>query len=202
MLNHAMHDLTPQPTFFDEPILPGLDARSDFLTATEELEYARLIDDADLEPFQFHGWLGKRMVRSFGFKYDFARSRLDRVDAIPEALLPLLSRAAALFGMDPAEITQAQFLRYDQGAGIGWHKDRDLFDEVLGISLNTSTRLRFRQRLANGFRRQELFAEPRSIYRMRGEVRHEWEHSVPALETTRRAIIFRTLSAKGRAAAA
>lgn len=38
-----------------------------------------------------------------------------------------------------------------------------------------------------------LQAQPRSLYRLDGAARNEWEHSIPPVEALRRSITFRTL---------
>ena len=81
---------------------------------------------------------------------------------------------------------------------IGWHKDRDVFEQVVGVSLNTPATLRFRQRAGGGFRRASLEVAPRSAYLLSGEARHEWEHRITPGDRLRFSITFRTLSAKGR----
>jgi alkylated DNA repair dioxygenase AlkB len=46
-----------------------------------------------------------------------------------------------------------------------------------------------------------LDAEPRSLYMMSGASRNLWEHSIPAVETPRYSITFRTMAnepARGR----
>ena len=93
---------------------------------------------------------------------------------------------------------QVLLARYDPGAGIGWHRDRDVFEQVVGFSLNTPATLRFRQRTASGFRRANLDVAPRSAYLLSGEARHEWEHSIAPGDQLRFSITFRALSAKGR----
>ncbi len=50
----------------------------------------------DLAPFRFHGWLGKRRTRSFGWRYDFDDSSFTRSEPLPAWLLPLRGRAAKL----------------------------------------------------------------------------------------------------------
>jgi alkylated DNA repair dioxygenase AlkB len=62
--------------------------------------------------------------------------------------------------------------------------------------------MRFRQRTADGFRRAKVHLEPGSAYLLSGEVRREWEHSVAPGDTLRFSITFRSLSEKGRRAAA
>src|SRR5688572_33320855 len=37
-------------------------------------------------------------------------------------------------------------IEYAPGAGIGWHRDRPVFGDVIGISLLAPARLRFRRR--------------------------------------------------------
>ena len=48
-----------------------------------------------------------------------------------------------------------------------------------------------------GWERVSLTAEPRSLYLLRGPSRTEWEHSIPAVDTLRYSITFRTLAAAG-----
>jgi alkylated DNA repair dioxygenase AlkB len=121
---------------------------------------------------------------------------------LPEWLLPFRDKAAEFAGADPAEIAHVLLARYDPGAGIGWHRDRSVFDKVVGVSLASPAKLRFRRRAADGFQRASLQVQPRSAYLLTGEVRHDWEHSIAPGEQLRFSITFRSLSAKGRAIAA
>ena len=98
----------------------------------------------------------------------------------------------------PQEFVHVLLARYDPGAGIGWHRDRDVFENVVGISLNSPATLRFRQRAVDGFRRASLEVAPRSAYLLSGESRWEWEHSIAPGDQLRFSITFRTLSDKGR----
>ncbi|WP_171905932.1 alpha-ketoglutarate-dependent dioxygenase AlkB, partial [Sphingobium phenoxybenzoativorans] len=84
-------------------------------------------------------------------------------------------------------------IRYDPGAGIGWHKDRPVFEHVVGISLGNPATLRLRRRTPTGFDRARVQLEPRSIYHLAGEVRHAWEHSIAPMEVPRGSITFRSL---------
>ncbi len=45
---------------FNTAVLPGLAATSDFVTGMEEQALIAAIDGADLSPFRFQGWTGKR----------------------------------------------------------------------------------------------------------------------------------------------
>ncbi|RYY26107.1 MAG: alpha-ketoglutarate-dependent dioxygenase AlkB [Sphingomonadales bacterium] len=185
---------------FGSTTLPGLATRGEMVTATEEADLVARIDGEGLSPFRFQGWLGKRLTRSFGSSYDFETGRFDPADPIPEWLRPLRTRAASFAGIAPEDLVQALLIRYDPGAGIGWHKDRPVYEHVIGISLGAPATMRFRRRGANGFERRSAFLEPRSIYHLSGEMRHEWEHSIVELEEVRWSVTFRSLSPKGVAA--
>jgi len=184
------------PDLFKTPQIPGLSYREDILSRDEELRLIAGIDATALERFRFQGWLGKRLTSSFGWRYDFDDARFGPTDPMPDWLLPARDRAAAFAGLEPASLAQALLIRYDPGAGIGWHRDRPVFDHVIGISLSVAAPLRFRRRKAGGFDRITVPLAPRSIYHLHGEARYEWEHSIAEMEETRWSITFRTLSDK------
>ena len=183
---------------FDTPLVAGLRYAEEVISAAEERKLLDRLMPLDLAPFRFHGWLGNRRTQSFGWRYDFDDASFTPAEPIPDWLEPLRSRAAAFAGLQPNDFVHVLVARYDPGAGIGWHRDRDVFEDVVGISLNTPATLRFRQRTPEGFRRAKLEVEPRSAYLLSGEVRHDWEHSIAPGEQLRFSITFRTLSEKGR----
>lgn len=187
---------------FSEPLIAGLECREGFINCGEEAGLIAHIESLDLAPFRFQGWLGKRLTRSFGWRYDFDDASFGSTEPIPDWLLPLRERAAAFAGIAAEEFAHALIVRYDPGAGIGWHRDRPVFGQVVGISLGAPAILRFRQRVANGFRRTNVRLEPRSAYLLSGEVRREWEHSIAPGEALRFSITFRSLSDLGLAKAA
>jgi alkylated DNA repair dioxygenase AlkB len=182
---------------FNTPLLPGLTARTAFLSPAEEAELIGLIDAQRLSPFKFQGWLGKRLTTSFGFHYDFERGQFGATEPIPDWLTPVKTRAAAFAGIMDADLVQALLIRYDPGAGIGWHRDRPVFEHVVGISLGAPAVMRFRKRTQTGFRRVSAPLEPRSIYHLSGEARHGWEHGIAEMDETRWSITFRSFSDKG-----
>jgi alkylated DNA repair dioxygenase AlkB len=187
-----------QAHLFAEPLVDGLDYRADFITPDEEAALIEHLEVMDLAPFRFQGWTGNRKTRSFGWRFDFDDASLQPTEPIPDWLEPLRDKAAALAGVVPGEIAHALIARYDPGAGIGWHKDRSVFDRVVGVSLHSAATLRFRQRTASGFRRFSLPVEPRSAYLLWGEARYDWEHRIVPGEALRFSITFRTLSELGR----
>src|SRR5687768_10915776 len=176
-----------------EPLVPGLRQVTDAVTPEEEARLAARIDAAPLEPFQFGQWRGKRLTTHYGRAYDFSRHRLDEAPPMPDWLTDLRGRLAPLASMDPEAFQAALLIRYDPGAGIGWHRDRPQYGEVLGLSLGAPCVMRLRRRTAGGFERRKLALPPRSLYRLSGEVRWDWEHSIAPMEETRRSVTFRTL---------
>jgi alkylated DNA repair protein (DNA oxidative demethylase) len=190
--------IAAQPDLFGEPRLAGLSQAGAFVTPEEEQMLIASIEAAELAPFRFHGWLGKRLTASYGWRYDFDDASFAPAEAIPDWLLPLRVKAARFACREPGELVQALLIRYDPGAGIGWHRDRPVFEHVLGISLGAPATMRFRRRRPGGFDRASVFLAPRSIYHLTGEARHQWEHSIAAMEVTRWSITFRSLSEKGR----
>lgn len=184
---------------FQIPAIPGLAYGEDFLSPAEEAALITGIDGSGLAPFRFQGWLGKRLTASFGWHYDFDRASFAPAAPIPDFLLPVRERAAAFAGLAADELVQALLIRYDPGAGIGWHRDRPVFDQVIGLSLGEEAVLRLRRRKeGGGFMRAAQRLAPRSVYHLGGEVRQEWEHSIAPSEGRRWSITFRSLSARGR----
>lgn len=190
--------IAAEPDLFGEPRLAGLSQAGGIVTPSEERALIAGVDAAELSPFRFHGWLGKRLTISYGWRYDFDDASFAPSEAIPDWLLPLRESAARFAGLQPDELVQALLIRYDPGAGIGWHRDRPVFEHVLGISLGAPATIRFRHRGPGGFDRASVLLMPRSIYHLTGEVRHEWEHSIAAMAAARWSITFRSLSQKGR----
>jgi alkylated DNA repair protein (DNA oxidative demethylase) len=193
-----MNLVTAQPDLFGDAGLAGLSQAGGFVTPCQEQMLIASIDAAELSPFRFHGWLGKRLTASYGWRYDFDDASFAPAEAIPDWLLPLRTKAARFAGLQPGELVQALLIRYDPGAGIGWHRDRPVFEHVLGISLGAPATMRFRRRKSGGFDRASALLAPRSIYHLTDEARHKWEHSIAGVEVTRWSITFRSLSEKGR----
>lgn len=183
----------PQADLFGTPSLPGLAYRDDVVTPAEEAALIANIAASNLTPFQFQQWEGKRLTRSFGWTYDFQTGRFAPGDPLPEWLEPMRARAAAFAGLDASALEQALIIEYGVGAGIGWHKDRPVFEHVIGISLGSPAVMRFRRRAGEKFERATADLAPRSIYHMHGEARNDWEHSITAMDTPRWSVTFRSL---------
>lgn len=193
-----------QIDLFAAPLLLGLSATENFLSQAEAQALIATIDAAALTPFRFQQWLGKRLTASFGWHYDFERGTFAPTDPIPDALLPVRARAAAFAGLAPKMLVQALLIRYDPGAGIGWHRDRPMFEHVIGLSLGAPATMRFRLRDGERdgravYRRVAQPLVPCGIYHLAGAARWDWEHSIAPIEAARWSVTFRSLSERGRA---
>ncbi|MDY0884998.1 alpha-ketoglutarate-dependent dioxygenase AlkB [Dongia soli] len=137
---------------------------------------------------------GETPDRSFGWHYDFSKALIEEAAPIPDWLMPMQQLAAQFAGLKATDLVQALLIYYPPGATLGWHRDRPVFEHVLGISLGTTVKMRFRRRRDRGFQRHAAVLPPRSLYHLAGEARHLWEHSIPATDVTRWSITFRSLS--------
>jgi alkylated DNA repair dioxygenase AlkB len=180
-----------------DPRIPGLGYTENIISEAQEHELVERLEHMELAPFRFHGWLGNRKTQSFGWRYDFEDASFTRTEAMPAWLQALREKAAEFAGAQPDDFVHVLIARYDPGAGIGWHRDRDVFEKVVGISLATPATLRFRQRTSTGFRRASIEVQPRSAYLLSGESRWDWEHRITPGDELRFSITFRTMSEKG-----
>ena len=189
----------------EAPTLPqGLRYREDVLSPGQERFLVCYIAQLPLQPFEFAGgFKGNRRVLSFGFRYDYHQQQLIEAVPIPRELDEIRRTVALWSGHDPAALRQALVTEYAPGAGIGWHRDKKMFGDVIGLSLLAPCTFRLRRRLADKlggrhgdkWQRVSLEAAPRSAYVLSGQARNVWEHSIPPLERLRYSITFRTFAA-------
>ena len=177
--------------FADAP--DGFRYEEDFITQREERELVGHIEKLPLKEFEFHGYVGRRRTTSFGWRYDFGHASLDRAATIPEFLLPLRERSAAFAGLSPEDFPHLLVTEYSPGTPIGWHRDKIVFEDVIGVSLLSTCRFRLRRRTATGWERYTIELAPRSVYLLRDVVRRDWEHSIPPVDELRYSITFRSL---------
>ena len=179
-----------------ETALPeGFVYRPDLVTPAEEAALIARFAALPFREFEFHLYLGKRRVVSYGLRYDFADREVHRVEPIPDFLLPLRDLAAEFAGLDPMAFEHALVTEYAPGAPIGWHRDRPVFGDIVGISFASPCRFRFRRRNGATWQRRAVTLQPRSAYILRGPARSEWEHSIPPAEALRYSLTFRTMRA-------
>jgi DNA oxidative demethylase len=123
--------------------------------------------------------MGRQAAHAFDqLDYDFTTGQFARTEEIPHWLKPVRDRAAIYADLAADALEQARLIRYDIGAGIGWRRDRPVFEHVVGLSLGTPAVLRFRQSHGDRFNRAKALLKPRRFYHLAGEARRAWEHSI------------------------
>jgi alkylated DNA repair dioxygenase AlkB len=189
-------------TLFPIDNLPeGLLYQPDFLSEAEEAELLRIFRELPFQAFDFHGYTARRRVLEFGLEYDFSTRRATPTESLPDFLIPVRERAAQFAGVSAAALVEGMVTEYSPGAPIGWHRDAPQFGTIIGISLASTSRMRFKPYKAEG-KPVALTLEPRSIYLMRGPARWKFQHSIPAVKELRYSITFRTLRGREKTEAA
>jgi alkylated DNA repair dioxygenase AlkB len=186
-----------QAELFEKPseCPPGFRYVPELISRAQERRLLDHFQELEFKPFEFHGFLGKRRIVSFGWRYDFNGGRLQKTNDIPEFLHPVRSAAAAFANLKASDLQQVLLTEYRPGATIGWHKDRSVFGDVVGISLLSACTFRLRKKASSAWQRASVELAPRSAYLLRGEVRREWEHSIPGVANLRYSITFRSFRA-------
>src|SRR5215213_2124379 len=167
-----------QLDFFNKPKKSSREARQDLpnglryrrslISASDENALVARVSELPFREFEFHGYLGKRRVVSFGWKYDFSSQRLQKADEIPDYLVGLRKLAGEFAGLEPDALQQVLVTEYAAGAGIGWHRDKAVFGQVVGVSLLAPCTLRFRRKVDGGWERANLRTARRSAYHLSG----------------------------------
>jgi alkylated DNA repair dioxygenase AlkB len=171
----------------------GFRYQTALISPEEERNLLKHFSELPFREFEFHGYVGRRRTISFGWEYNFSTEQVRPTQDTPNFLLPLRERAASFAGLAASELPHALVTEYQAGAAIGWHKDKGVFGDVVGISLLAPCVFRLRRRNGATWERASVTAEPRSAYLLRGSARVEWEHSIPAVESLRYSVTFRTL---------
>jgi alkylated DNA repair dioxygenase AlkB len=170
----------------------GFKYRADLISAGEEARLLEHFRRLEFREYEFHGYLGKRRMVSFGLRYDANGTETRNMAEIPDFLLSLRERAADFAGLAPSELQQALVTEYTPGAGIGWHRDRPAYRDVIGVSFGSSCRFRLRRKKGSVWERASLTVERRSVYLLRGPARTQWQHSIPPAECLRYSVTFRS----------
>src|SRR5256885_14856119 len=102
----------------------------DLISVEKEQSLLQELAALPFREFEFHGFLGKRRVISFGWHYDFNGGGLKKAGDLPGFLLPMRERAARFADPPSSALVHALLIEYGPGAAIGWHKDRPAFDVV------------------------------------------------------------------------
>ncbi len=183
-----------RPSIVTTPV--GIQYHPDFITEDEECRLIAAIEEMQFSEVRMHGIAAKRRVAHFGLVYGYETWRVESGPPVPEFLLPLQARVAALLKTEPAALAEILVTQYPQGAVIGWHRDAPMFGpDVAGVSLLAPCRMRFQRGKGTNRETYALALEPRSAYVLSGPARSTWQHSIPPVKCLRYSITFRTLRA-------
>jgi len=178
--------------FDDLPDLPeGFRYSPNLITPSAETDLLNNLQTLSFHDFELRGFRGHRRIVTFGVK---SPGEPLQAGDLPSFLLPLREKAAHFAGLSPFALKHVLITEYRPGAGIGWHRDKGYFKDIIGVSLASSCQFRFRQREGSGWIRRSVMLEPRSVYLLRNSARSSWEHSIPGVERLRYSITFRSMS--------
>ncbi|MFZ2105905.1 MAG: alpha-ketoglutarate-dependent dioxygenase AlkB, partial [Roseiarcus sp.] len=130
----------------------------DLLSVEEEEGLARELEALPFKPFDFHGYEANRQVVGFGFRYDYSRREVVEAPPVPTFLDPVRQRIGEAFDRPPEDFEQVLINEYRPGAGIGWHRDKPQFGEVVGVSLLAPCNFRLRLRSGEAWDRFSLWS--------------------------------------------
>ena len=183
----------------EQPGLPGLRYEPDFIALGEERQLLEAIRSLPLHEAEYRGYTAKRRIVSYGAGYDFDANELRPAPAVPDWLHPLRARVARRLAVSTGKVTHALVTEYRPGTQLGWHRDVPDFASVVGVSLGTACRMRFRPYPPRrGQNVVILDLAPRSMYLLTGEARWKWQHGILPTPGLRYSITFRTLSERAR----
>ena len=184
-------------TLFPDLFVPqGFYYQGDFLTIKEEEQLLKHITALELLPLVFQGFEAKRKVSSFGYDWSFDKRKLSRGKEIPSAFDFLIQKVGDHIDIPKEAFAELLVTEYPVGSVINWHRDAPPFDVIVGISLLSDCTFRLRPYDKKKQTRNAIISLPvkqRSLYVMKGAVRSEWEHSIPAVKQLRYSITLRTL---------
>ncbi len=164
----------------------------DLFSPAAEQGFVATFETLPFKQFEFHGYQGNRRIVSYGYRYDYAGRALRTSEPMPDFLRPLREFASQFSGIAAVKLEQALVTEYAPGAGIGWHRDKPMFEDVVALSFLAPCALRLRRQEGTGWQRHAVEIAPRSGYLLRGPVRSEWEHSIVPMDVLRYSVTFRS----------
>lgn len=176
----------------------GLLYRPDFITAEEEELLLAFIEAQDLKHARGGPegeYTAKRRHRGFGWDFDYENEKVIPGPPLPRFLQRFSHRIEKFLNLPKGRVVEALINEYTPGSALGWHRDNEPFEHVVGISLAGWIKMRFRPLYGPKSAQKvlSLELEPRSLYVMKDDVRWNYQHSVAAARTLRYSITFRTL---------
>jgi alkylated DNA repair dioxygenase AlkB len=166
----------------------------DFITSDEEDHLLQNLLKLDWQEVKMHGIVAKRRVVHFGLDYTYTSRQVKPTIPPPSYLHIYMKRAASLLQIPWTELAEILISEYPTGAGIGWHKDAEIFgDKVFGFSIGYECILKFKFKHGAKQQLSKIILAPRSAYILSGPARQNWEHSIAPVKRMRYSITFRTL---------
>lgn len=110
----------------------GLSDQADMVDDDEERALIACFEALSFAPYVFRGVEASRRIVAYGSGYGARTRSSAKVEPIPEWLEPLRARAAMFAGEPVGSLWQALVTAYPPGAGIGWHRDRPVYDKPYG----------------------------------------------------------------------
>jgi alkylated DNA repair dioxygenase AlkB len=162
----------------------GLVYRPDFISEEEEWKLLAMIDTLPMRQARHQAFTGRRLLAWFD-------------DPLPLFLEPCARRISKWLSVPRRRIAHALINDYLPGTGMGYHRDDEPVEHIVGVSLGGWATMRWRPhaKIERGYGTTlALDLEPRSAYIMQKEIRWDWQHSVAPVPARRVSITFRTLS--------
>ena len=178
-------------------IPPGMSYREDFLSTVEERELISWFEHLPLEHPQFNNYHAKRRCMNFGWTFNFENGTIVPGPALPPALAPLARKVAKWLDIPQTRIVEALVTEYPPQTAIGWHRDNETCDVIVGVSLQGWCTLQLRPLRTRGRRRAKdvmsISLAPRSVYVLSGESRWLYQHAISPVPDLRYSVTLRTL---------
>jgi alkylated DNA repair dioxygenase AlkB len=180
---------------FAAPCLPrGLEYHVEFLSPDDEQALVARFATLPFREATFRQYTARRRVVRYGRIYD-PRTR-DWVDGepLPAWLADVRARVATWRNVPEQRFVHALVTEYRPGTPIGWHRDKPEYGMVIGLSLASACRMRFRPFDKPHDRRAAIALDlaPRSLYVMQDDIRWRWQHGIAPAKALRYSITLRT----------
>ena len=170
----------------EEAIIPAVE--TDLIELAQRFSLAYYALDPD----------NPRSSASFGYKYDFANDSFTACTPIPDAFRDVCQVAADLAAVAPEDFAECLVNRYEPGATIQPHRDKPVFDRIVGLSLGSAATMVLTGPEELKLAPAHIVLPRRSMYLLSQDSRWLWKHSLPPVTHMRWSMTFRTLSPEGR----
>ena len=172
----------------------GMVYQPEFITVADEAALVAEILNLPLQEAKYKEFTAKRRIISYGGSYDFSSNELLPASPIPAFLHPLRNHISDWVAVPASDFMHALIAEYQPGTQLGWHRDVPEFEIVVGVSLGTACRMRFRRfpHVKGDRESLSMDLDPRSAYVLRGHARWAFQHSIPPTKALRYSITFRT----------